>query len=215
MIRFFRNIRHKLVSENKVMAYLRYAIGEILLLVIGVFIALQINVWKDDQINKKEETFYLQKLRKNLTQDTLYLSQRIAGIKSALLTNDSLSQQLNDPHLEHFSSPNLIHDLYNTFRFSPQTSTFDNLISTGKLDLITDQTFVDSLFIYYNDLNNYTKQWNESIDVYTRNIIGPYLMEFDLIENPKKKPIEYGKIPFFKNTITMRNFQLFGLQNEY
>jgi hypothetical protein len=40
MIRFFRNIRQKLAAENKVMAYLRYAIGEILLVVIGILIAL-------------------------------------------------------------------------------------------------------------------------------------------------------------------------------
>ena len=47
MMRFFRNIRQKLASENKVMAYLRYAIGEILLVVIGILIALQINNWNE------------------------------------------------------------------------------------------------------------------------------------------------------------------------
>ncbi len=47
MIRFFRNIRQKLAAENKVMAYLRYAIGEILLVVIGILIALQINNWNE------------------------------------------------------------------------------------------------------------------------------------------------------------------------
>lgn len=43
MIKFLRNIRKQLASENKVMAYLRYAVGEILLVVIGILIALQIN----------------------------------------------------------------------------------------------------------------------------------------------------------------------------
>ena len=47
MLRFFKNIRQQLASENKVMAYLRYAIGEILLVVIGILIALQVNNWNE------------------------------------------------------------------------------------------------------------------------------------------------------------------------
>jgi len=54
MTRIFRNIRHKLASENKVMAYLRYAIGEILLVVIGILIALQVNNWNESRkLNQK------------------------------------------------------------------------------------------------------------------------------------------------------------------
>ena len=49
MMRFFKNIRQKLASENKVMAYLRYAVGEILLVVIGIIIALQINNWNEER----------------------------------------------------------------------------------------------------------------------------------------------------------------------
>ena len=48
MIRFFKNVRQQLAAENKVMAYLRYAIGEIILVVIGILIALQINNWKEN-----------------------------------------------------------------------------------------------------------------------------------------------------------------------
>jgi Family of unknown function (DUF6090) len=47
MTKVFRNIRQKLAAENKVMAYLRYAIGEIVLVVIGILIALQINNWNE------------------------------------------------------------------------------------------------------------------------------------------------------------------------
>ena len=45
MTRIFKNIRQKLASENKTMAYMRYAIGEIFLVVIGILIALQVNNW--------------------------------------------------------------------------------------------------------------------------------------------------------------------------
>ena len=47
MLKFFRNIRKQLAAENKVAKYLRYAVGEIILVVIGILIALQINNWNE------------------------------------------------------------------------------------------------------------------------------------------------------------------------
>ena len=56
MVRFFRNISQKLAAENKVMAYFRYAVGEILLVVIGILVALQVNNWNENQKQKRRET---------------------------------------------------------------------------------------------------------------------------------------------------------------
>ena len=50
MIKFFRKIRQKLITENKFNRYLLYAIGEIILVVIGILIALQVNNWNNDRI---------------------------------------------------------------------------------------------------------------------------------------------------------------------
>jgi len=51
MIKFFRNIRKKLLAEGKTTNYLKYAVGEIVLVVIGILIALQINNWNSERIN--------------------------------------------------------------------------------------------------------------------------------------------------------------------
>ncbi len=56
----FKNIRRKLAAENKTAAYLRYAVGEILLVVIGILIALQVNNWNE---NRKQENSKLQLMR--------------------------------------------------------------------------------------------------------------------------------------------------------
>ncbi|MFX0558589.1 DUF6090 family protein [Maribacter sp. CXY002] len=55
MIKFFRKIRQKLLSENKFSKYLVYAIGEIVLVVIGILIALQINDWNEHRKDKATE----------------------------------------------------------------------------------------------------------------------------------------------------------------
>ncbi len=55
MINFFRRIRKKMADDNKPIKYMRYAIGEIILVVIGILIALQINNWNEDRKELNEE----------------------------------------------------------------------------------------------------------------------------------------------------------------
>ncbi|NNL82776.1 MAG: hypothetical protein HKP28_05265, partial [Winogradskyella sp.] len=55
MIKFIRQIRYNLISENKTGKYFKYAIGEIILVVIGILIALQINNWNIENSNSAQE----------------------------------------------------------------------------------------------------------------------------------------------------------------
>ena len=71
MIPFFRKIRKKMADDNKPMKYLRYAIGEILLVVIGILIALSINNWNEQHKINKLESKILQELHKEAQLDCL------------------------------------------------------------------------------------------------------------------------------------------------
>lgn len=62
MIKFFRKIRQNLIAEGKTTKYFKYAIGEIILVVIGILIALQINNWNEDLKNSKQEQEILTQL---------------------------------------------------------------------------------------------------------------------------------------------------------
>jgi len=66
MIKFFRNIRQNLLAEGKTSKYLKYAIGEIILVVIGILIALQINNWNENRKANIEEQRILETLYENL-----------------------------------------------------------------------------------------------------------------------------------------------------
>ena len=62
MINFFRKIRKKMADDNKPLKYMRYAIGEILLVVIGILIALQINNWNQNRITSARESLLLKEI---------------------------------------------------------------------------------------------------------------------------------------------------------
>jgi hypothetical protein len=69
MIGFFRKIRRKLADDNKPLKYLRYAIGEIVLVVIGILIALQINNWNEERKQNNIVNTYLYNLEEDIYKD--------------------------------------------------------------------------------------------------------------------------------------------------
>jgi len=69
MIKFFRNTRKQLFTENKFTKYLFYAIGEIILVVIGILIALQFNNWNIDRIERQEEKKLYRNIQRQIEDD--------------------------------------------------------------------------------------------------------------------------------------------------
>ena len=94
MIRFFRNIRHRLIEGNKTYKYILYATGEILLVVIGILIALEVNnrneSFKEDKIEKE----LLGELKEDLNETLKDLKSDIFTVNKTLEVTDSLYQDL-------------------------------------------------------------------------------------------------------------------------
>ena len=77
MIQFFRKIRQQLLQEHRISKYLLYAIGEIILVVIGILIALQINNWNEDRIKSNKETIVLANIHKEFKENKKQLDSII------------------------------------------------------------------------------------------------------------------------------------------
>ena len=155
--------------------YVKYAIGEILLVVLGILIALQINSWSQQHQDRKEEQFVLKKLVKNLSRDTLVLSTQIYGLNQNLshlkvMRNGTRNGDFN------FDKQNTVRALSSIFTFKPQTTTFDNLISTGKIQLIRNDSITDAIIEYYNGIQSGLNQVSDADAIYTREQIGPYIL---------------------------------------
>lgn len=152
MIKFFRKIRQRLLTENKFSKYLLYAIGEIVLVVIGILIALSINNW--NEANKQEilEIKYLKRLKTDLVHDSIYFNMRITnarkymanyakGIQMAYETQQNLTELKNLLSLYSWSNENL----------TIQSDTYTELNSAGNLDILQSDTLKNAIIAYYRE----------------------------------------------------------------
>ena len=146
MIKFFRKIRQRLLTENKFSKYLLYAIGEILLVVVGILIALQINNSNESRKIRNQEVHYLKNLKTdlilNITELDEYITVRNLRIESA------------NKVLEYFEGKPLIDlndiafhttNIYIWQKFSQQDNTFQELVNSGNLALISNDTIKNEL----------------------------------------------------------------------
>jgi hypothetical protein len=156
MIKLFRKIRYDLMEKNKTGKYLKYAIGEVVLVVIGIIIALQINNWNENRTKLKEEQNIIFNLnaefKNNLIQlDTtvLYMSKTIKGLDSIL---QIMSKNISfDDKPESFDRL-LNHTLVDP-QFSPSSIVLKELEGSGKLAILKNKKLKTLLY-----------KWNLSID---------------------------------------------------
>jgi len=227
MIKFFRNIRQKLLIQGKTTSYLKYAIGEIVLVVIGILIAIQANNWNVDRIAQKEKEFALNKLVENLNQDISNLKNGITGGKSFITALDSCLIMLKTPEVyskEHFSR--LYSYLGYTIPFEYNQITFNEMSNSGKFKLIKNKVLIDSLFHYYDDS---FKPLSDALIFFTRNNTSSFTMDYDFMVLPdefdnhtasefnlvQKSLVDYSSEVRVINAIRFKILLLKSLTNRY
>ncbi len=99
MIKFFRKIRQNLLMEIKTGKYLKYAIGEIILVVIGILIALQINNWNEARKLKSVEIKILQDLKNDIQENIVNLNEGINMLEIANADNSKVLLMYEQKHL--------------------------------------------------------------------------------------------------------------------
>jgi Family of unknown function (DUF6090) len=133
MIKLFRHIRLSLVNEGKTTRYFKYAFGEIILVVIGILIALQVNNWNNARLNKKKEFVLVYQLLQDAAADSLFINTRIQLFKAQIknyknlqalctgtisdsLLNSYLSEKnITTPFITAASQSNVVNNNTNTY----------------------------------------------------------------------------------------------------
>jgi hypothetical protein len=98
MIKLFRNIRKNLINEGKTTNYLKYAIGEIVLVVVGILIALQINNWNEDRKARKQEANFLMEIQNDLDKDAAKLDYINSFLLKGIEILDTLLSYVRNPN---------------------------------------------------------------------------------------------------------------------
>ncbi|MDT7830975.1 DUF6090 family protein [Flavobacteriaceae bacterium S356] len=159
MIKFFRRIRQKTLSENKFSKYLLYAVGEIILVVIGILIALQLNTWKDDKQNKKIELQYLNGIVANLERDIIELKGLLKRDSITFDAYTNILMPFKDPTINvytpTFIGKTIARSQY-THQFDGNSIVFEDMKSSGKINFIKSDALRFALLEYYNDSESFS-----------------------------------------------------------
>lgn len=141
MIKFFRRIRQSLLSENKFSKYLLYAIGEIILVVLGILIALQINNNNEGKKQRKEELHYLKNIKTDLQLNIAHLDSYISSRETAIASANSIIEHYEGKPIEDLETFNIqTVNIYTWKKFSQINNTFQELMNSGKLALISNDS---------------------------------------------------------------------------
>lgn len=176
MIRFFRTIRQNLLAEGKTYKYLKYAIGEIILVVIGILIALNINNWNENRKTFIKITNSLTALRDDLIQDNLSINENLKEVKNQYELNESLRKRIAQPKAtidtlvkiaRHEFNPNWNDQIFY------HTNAYNSLNTTGLIEELPD-SLKAQIKNFYNGKFNRTERV-EKITTDYRNKLADYV----------------------------------------
>ncbi|MCJ7466931.1 MAG: DUF6090 family protein [Maribacter sp.] len=212
MIKFFRKIRKKLADDNKPLKYMRYAIGEIVLVVIGILIALQINNWNEISKTRAREKVLLNEIHQEFLENKKQLETVVNFHKKAFNACDKIINQF-PIDLETVNLDSLSVHLFNTtyrYTFNPSEGTINSLINTSSFETIRNEHLRKLVVSWQDVVNDYLEE--ELTAFYIEiNFIEPYLSKhftFDCnLRNPKSD-LEALKSIEFEHLIQRRKESL-------
>ena len=153
MIKIFRKIRYDLMEKNKTGKYLKYAIGEIILVMIGILLALQVNNWNQQRMAAQKEQLLLEALHDEFVENKTQLEKVIASHELAMASTQYVIAQFPiDPkkiNLDTFYEKK--NDWARSYTFNPSQGVIRSLVNTSSFELISN-TELRRLLVSWEDV---------------------------------------------------------------
>ncbi|MBO3115438.1 hypothetical protein J4050_01685 [Winogradskyella sp. DF17] len=174
--------------ENKTGKYIKYAIGEIILVVIGILIALQINNWNENRLNTIEEQTILKALKTEISENQITLTKDLQRHTNVLRLLTELSDYI-EPEPKLISDKRLDSLMFSLGwlpSYNPKEGVLNSVISSGKISLIKNTELNSKLASWTSLMNEYNTalNWSEK-DVF--DLVLPYLQK----KYPLKRALKY------------------------
>jgi hypothetical protein len=150
MFRLFQKIREKSLSTNESRKYLRYAIGEIALVVLGILIALQINNWNEERIEQKQIADYAHSLIKDLERDLAMAAIIKKEIDVLIKKIDTLAEYIETRPIHEFKNIDLFYLMQAPFYrpYSWNRTALEQIKSSGALRQMKNQSLAEKISAY-------------------------------------------------------------------
>ena len=175
MIKFFSKIRYSLIEQNKSGKYFKYAIGEIILVVIGVLIALSINNWNENRKNSIKEIQFLEGFKNDLMANKTELNRVIRKAEITSNSSDSILK-LKRRELDSLGIKSFVRFMMDAAGFAvcqTQEGTIQGIMGSGNLDVISNDSIRLAIGSWQANLKD-VREWEE-LDKNTYAIYNEYL----------------------------------------
>lgn len=180
MLRLFRQLRQSLIMPDNARKYLFYAFGEVLLVVIGILIALQVNNWKENETSRDQEQVYLQLIHDDLILQKNENELQRTTIENHMSTKDELTDLISSRFQVPDDQKNMAKALLSTIligrTYGAYEATFLDLTSSGNISLISDPALKNQIIQHYqiqkrdrdvinnNSLNTFLSLWTQLVE---------------------------------------------------
>lgn len=210
MIKFFRRIRQKLLNEGKLKRYFIYAIGEILLVMIGILLALQINNWNTNEMNRQLEEKILKQVHADFQQNKIRFekvtSRRLRNLENCNKIIEMFPIDLKEVNLDNLSL--YLKNISNRSTFNPANGAINTLVSSASFDIISNEQ-LRALLIQWKDLVADYLEDEAIADYHLVNFWDPYMdkkLLQRLHDHPKIETIYDTRVNLnFLSTIEFEN----------
>lgn len=146
MFRFLRAVRRQLLEQGKLRRYAGYALGEIVLVVAGILIALQINNANEARLERDREARYLQNLKTDLEYTVREIDRFIATREARIASGQRIIGHFNGEPVEDlrdFAYDNIFVQVWQ--RYYQNINTYEELVNSGNLGVLSSQTIKSRL----------------------------------------------------------------------
>ena len=197
-----------MLKENKFSKYLIYAIGEIILVVIGILIALQINTWNQKRIDQNQEREVITKLHKDFKENKKNLKIFIISNKNEMNANTELMNLIgaSKEELIKHNLDSLLYVAFGSNELAFADNTLKNIMQSGQLNLLKNED-INELLYEWNTLSEIRKIRMAKLDNWSNDQFIPYLLskisfkEMDAMANYKwsgKSKVKPDYYPLFQ-----------------
>lgn len=231
MFRFFRQIRKKTLGDGKGRRYLAYALGEILLVVVGILIALQANNWNEQRIARMEERQLMENLAEEFGRTKMALEATIPALqrsKSSCVRLVNLCGSEDLP-LTTLQVDSLLINAMSVPSFKSPQPVYQELMSSARLETLSNQGLKELLYRWQNEANSLALDYDEA-DSWNDNYLRDLLIDrvayknWDVVvksfewENPSQLEDDYTslfKSLRFENIMVNKRFWIDVIEERY